>query len=120
MSTARVFGDATQQRAAGGIRAAIDAIVLAAARIYEERARREAVARLIRVTDGMIAEAEELNLREVRYVPDRLRMRAQLVFGLVGFEATSAIRLRPTPTGLIDALFDAQQLLFDAKVGAGG
>ena len=117
MSTAKVVSEAFESSGTGGIRAAIEEMVRETVRAHEQRARREAVARLIRVTDGMIAEVEELNLREVTRIPACLEMRAQLVFEMLGFEPKPPLSAQPTPTRLIDTLFDAQQLLFDLKVG---
>lgn len=116
MSTAKVFSEAFESSGTGGIRAAIEEMVRETVRAYEQRARREAVARMIRVTDAMIAEAEELNLREVTRIPARLEMRAQLVFEMLGFEPKPPLSVEPTATRLVDTLFDAQQILFDLKV----
>ncbi|MFZ0218032.1 MAG: hypothetical protein WAM30_19030, partial [Candidatus Dormiibacterota bacterium] len=112
---ANVFVERGGSLFAGGIRAAVDTMVLEAERAREERAKREAVQRLIQVTDRMIAELEELNLREVPRVPDELRMRARLVFAGLGFEPRPSLPVAPTPTQLIDSVFDAQQIVFELK-----
>lgn len=96
-----------------GIRAAIDAIVSEALRAGAQRAERDAVPRLIGVTDGIIAELEELNLQDVPSVPEPLRARALLALACIGL--APRLRAQPTPTQVLDALFDAQQRLFDWK-----
>ena len=116
MSTVRVSSEATRPPGSGGFRATIDAILFEAGWASEERARRQAIAHLIQVTDAIIAEAEELNLRDVGRISDGLRIRAHRAFQVLGAGASS-LPIQPTPTWLIDAMFDAQQILFDLKLG---
>jgi len=99
----------------GGIQAAITSMVSAARQAHEERLEREAIWRLIQLTDGMIEELEELNLREVPSVSDRWRPVLVLLCASLPFQLRVRFISRPSPTELLDVLFDIQQALFDLK-----
>ena len=99
----------------GGIQAAITSMVSAARQAHEERLQREAIWRLIQLTDGMIEELEELNLRGVRSVSDSWRPLLVLLCASLPFQLRVRFVSRPSPTELLDVLFDIQQALFDLK-----
>lgn len=99
----------------GGIQAAVTTMVSAARRAHEERLQREAIWRLIQLTDGMIDEIEELNLRDVRRVSDSWRPLLVLLCASLPFQLRVKFVTRPSPTELLDVLFDIQQALFDLK-----
>lgn len=111
----RVEADPGPQEPVGGIQAAVATMVSDALHEHEERLAREAVRHLIRVTDGMIAELEALNLREETQVPEGWEARLILLLANLPFEPKVKIPARPSPTQVLDFLFDIQQVLFDRK-----
>lgn len=73
---------------------------------------------LIERTDQILAQLETLNLRGVPRVPPALRAELVLLVDDLPFEFVKPIRPRPTPTALIDLVFDIQQDLFATVSGA--
>jgi hypothetical protein len=73
------------------------------------------VAILIRWTDAMIGELEEDNLRDVRQVSGAWFPRLANLFSVLPFGFRPWLPARPTPTEVMDVLYDAQQNLFDIK-----
>src|SRR5262252_6173029 len=63
----------------------------------------------------MIEELEELNLRGVRSVSDSWRPLLVLLCTSLPFQLRVRFISRPSPTELLDVLFDIQQALFDLK-----
>jgi DNA-binding HxlR family transcriptional regulator len=112
---ARGEADGAAREPAGGIQAAVATMVSEALREHEDRLAREAVRHLINVTDGMIAELEALNLREEPSVPEGWQARLILLLASLPFEPKVKIPARPSPTQVLDFLFDIQQVLFDRK-----
>ena len=67
---------------------------------------------LIERTDQILAQLATLNLRGFPRVPPALRARLIRLVDDLPFEFVKLIRPRPTPTALIDLVFDIQQELF--------
>lgn len=99
------------------IRDAIDAIRAAKHSAVASLLERERIPQLIRWTDAMIEELEELNLLEVRRVDISWRPRLALLFSCLPFEYRPSIRAHPSPTQVVDVLFDIQAHLFNLKNG---
>ena len=103
---------ATQE---GGIQAAIAAIIADERRAQRERLAREAIPQLMREIDAMIVELEELNLQGRGRVPDRWRPRLVRLYVRLPFAPRMCIPARPSPTQLLDVLFDLQEALLRSR-----
>lgn len=103
--------------ASARIQDAIDAIHAAKHSAMASLLERERIPQLIRWTDAMIEELEELNLLEVRRVDISWRPRLALLFSCLPFEYRPSMRAHPSPTQIVDVLFDIQAHLFNLKNG---
>jgi hypothetical protein len=68
--------------------------------------------RLIAVTDLMLDELEALNLADVRRVSAEWRERLVLLFASLPFHYRPRLRAFPSPTEVLDIIFDVQEHLF--------
>jgi len=92
-----------------------DAVDAARRRAHSTALERERIPRLISWTDSMVEELEGLNLRDVRTVDFSWRPRLALLFAFLPFDYRPSIRARPSPTELLDVIFDVQAYLFERK-----
>ena len=83
----------------------------------QRRREREQVDRLVRLTDAIVDELERLNLDEVRRVNGAWRGRLARLFSALPFPYTPWLRAHPSPTEVLDVLFDIQARLLDMKRG---
>jgi hypothetical protein len=86
-----------------------------AARAGRRHPERDRVERLIRLTDGMMDELEQLNLDGVERVQAEWRTRLTFLFSGLPFEYVPWLRAYPSPTEVLDVLFDLQGRLLDQK-----
>jgi hypothetical protein len=87
--------------------------------------KRRQLVQLMRRTDGLIAELEQLNLAGIRTLPDAWRARLQLLVASLPFEYQRARLSRSmSPTEALDLVFDIQahivQLMWPSVTPAGG
>lgn len=75
----------------------------------------EQVQGLLRWTDVMVGELELLNLREVARVGDSWRPRLARLFTALRLDRLPLVRARPSPTELLNVLFDIQDGLLRTK-----
>jgi len=80
-----------------------------------EDARQEHVEELIRLSDAMVDELERLNLAGVARVAYEWRERLAFLFAAVPFAYTPRLRAHPSPTEVLDVLFDLQAPLLDLR-----
>lgn len=99
----------------GRIRTALAAIEAARRSPSEEQHALDALDRLTRLTDSMIGEFEELNLRGVQQAPDHWQLRLAGLLSSLPFEYSWNVGAHPTPSEVLDVLFEMQQKLFDHK-----
>ena len=101
----------------GRLQAAADEARLASDRLAMERLPRLRLVLLLQRSDEMLAELETLNLTSVRRVPEsRLAELAALVAELpFGYQVP--IRERPSPTAVMDVVFDVQAGLLRSITG---
>jgi hypothetical protein len=83
-------------------------ITLANERHAIQRSRRARVALLRARTDRILEGLEELNLLEVRRVPELTRFQLAAMVADLPFEYRLSISKNPSPTELIDLVFDLQ------------
>jgi hypothetical protein len=76
---------------------------------------RDRVERLIRLTDAMMDELEQLNLEGVERVHGEWRTRLTFLFSGLPFQYVPWLRAYPSPTEVLDVLFDLQGRLLDLK-----
>lgn len=67
---------------------------------------------LIALTDAMLEELEQLNLADVARVSAEWRERLVLLFASLPFEHRARLRAFPSPTEVLDVIFDVQERLF--------
>lgn len=77
---------------------------------------RERVERLIELTDAMVAELEQLNLDGVERVEAAWKPRLTALFSELPFRYLPWLRAYPSPTEVLDLLFDLQAQLLDLKL----
>lgn len=76
---------------------------------------RDRVVRLMRLTDAMVDELEQLNLDGVERVRSQWRTRLTFLFSGLPFEYEPWLRAYPSPTEVLDVLFDVQGRLLELK-----
>lgn len=76
---------------------------------------RDRVERLIRMTDEMMNELEQLNLDGVDRVRAEWRTRLAFLFSGLPFTYVPWLRAYPSPTEVLDVLFDLQAHLLELK-----
>lgn len=76
---------------------------------------RERVQRLIELTDAMVEELEQLNLKEVERVGSEWKPRLTFLFSALPFRYVPCLRARPSPSEVLDVLFDLQAPLLNLK-----
>jgi hypothetical protein len=81
------------------------------------RPERQRVERLIQLTDTMVDELEQLNLADVERVGSEWRQRLTFLFSALPFPYLPRLRAFPSPTEVLDVLFDLQAPLLELKVG---
>ena len=79
---------------------------------HEERLR---LRELLGLTDHMVEELERLNLRDVPCVGAEWRSRLALLFGRLPFAYQPHLRTAPSPSEVLDLLFDVQGRLLAIK-----
>ena len=79
------------------------------------RRERERVLRLMRLTDALVDELERLNLAGVQRVGGEWRPRLASLFSVLPFRYVPWLRAHPSPTEVLDVLFDIQARLLDLK-----
>jgi hypothetical protein len=89
-------------------------------RWHLERAERreleqQRVQQLMRATDAIVDELERLNLQHVERVDAEWKRRLTLLFAELPFSYTPWLRAYPSPTEVLDVLFEVQQRLLDLK-----
>jgi len=99
------------------IEAASAAISDAIIRARSERWERLQLERLLHRTDRLLEEIEQLNLGEVRRLPAGLKARVSLLLSTLPFDFEPTITASPTPTVVLDVIFDLQELIFELKAG---
>jgi hypothetical protein len=77
-----------------------------------ERAR---IQHLLTLTDATVDELERLNLNEVERLSGEWRERLALLFAELPFPYIPWVRAHPSPTEVLDVLFDIQGRLLDLK-----
>ncbi len=70
---------------------------------------------LLRLTDAIIGELERLNLEQVERVGAEWRERLTLLFAELPFPYTPWLRAHPSPTEVLDVLFDIQGRVLELK-----
>jgi hypothetical protein len=75
------------------------------------------IQRLLQLTDTMVDELEQLNLADVERVGIEWRTRLTFLFSALPFPYLPRLRAFPSPTEVLDVLFDLQAPLLDLKVG---
>jgi hypothetical protein len=93
---------------AGVNRALVDVIT----HDWWRRLDRARLPRLIALTDVMLDELEALNLADVPRVSAEWRERLVLLFASLPFEYRPRLRAFPSPTEVLDIIFDVQEHLF--------
>jgi hypothetical protein len=91
------------------------AISRARSAAIKRRAQRGLYPAMIQAIDDLLFELEELNLQGVIRVPGPLRERSQALLSMVPAEDPEAVRVRQKVVGMMDSLFNAQEILFRAK-----
>jgi hypothetical protein len=86
-------------------------ISLAHKRFVNERFRRFHVPSLLKRTDRMLGDLEELNLMDVSRVPESLGLQMAALVADLPFEYSLVIGNRHSPTEVIDLVFDLQEAL---------
>jgi hypothetical protein len=81
----------------------------------DERPRLE---RLMRLTDRLLDEVEQLNLDEACRLSPDWTARLDLLFSSLPFAFEPVIDASPTPTDVLDVIFDLQQAILARKTGA--
>jgi hypothetical protein len=82
----------------------------------EQRHReRERLRQLVRLTDQLVCELEQLNLEDVERVDAGWRRRLELLFASLPFPYRPWLRAHPSPSQVLDVLFDVQVQLLDLK-----
>ena len=76
---------------------------------------RDRVVRLMRITDEMMDELEQLNLEGVERVRAEWRTRLAFLFSGLHFHYVPWLRAYPSPTEVLDVLFDLQARLLELK-----
>lgn len=76
---------------------------------------RERVVKLVRLTDAMMNELEQLNLDGVERVRGEWRTRLAFLFSGLPFPYEPWLRAYPSPTEVLDVLFDLQGRLLELK-----
>jgi hypothetical protein len=76
---------------------------------------RDRVVRLMRLTDEMMDELEQLNLDGVQRVRAEWRTRLTFLFSGLPFHYVPWLRAYPSPTEVLDVLFDLQARLLELK-----
>jgi hypothetical protein len=80
--------------------------------------RRQRLARLVRWTDGLIGELEQLNVAGVRTLPAAWRARLQLLMASLPFPcATDSLAPSMSPTEALDVVFDIQERIIELMGG---
>jgi hypothetical protein len=102
-------------RLTGGIGAAVADASREAERLQDARSRLRRIRRLILVTDAMIEELEQENLRELELVPRRWRARLSALFASLPFSYRPSLDHLRRPTDVLDILYELQGRLFSLK-----
>lgn len=84
---------------------------------HSERRERLRLERLIRRTDLLLDEIEQLNLGEVDRLPAKLAVQVALLCSCLPIAHEPAISTSTTPTHALDVVFDLQELIFALKTG---
>ena len=84
--------------------------------IRVEQSDRDRVVWLIRLTDAMVDELEELNLDDVERVGGDWKPRLTRLFSLLPFDYVPWLRAYPSPTEVLDIIFDVQAPLLEMKL----
>jgi hypothetical protein len=100
--------------ATGGIAAAVED-ARQARRLQEARSTRRRNRRLLLVTDAMIEELEQENLRGVEAVPPGWRARLNLLFASLPFSYGASLEDLRCPTDVLDVIYDLQGRLLRLK-----
>jgi hypothetical protein len=104
--------------AVGPLDAAIREMMLASERFATERLRRRRLSSLLERSDLLLAGLEELNLLEVKRVPERGLSQLSVLLADLPFEHRLPIGPRPSPTAAIDAVFDLQEAILRSITGS--
>ncbi len=68
----------------------------------------ERIESLVRLTDAIVDELEQLNLDDVQRVNGDWRRRLAHLFSLLPFPYSPWLRAHPSPTEVLDVMFDVQ------------
>jgi hypothetical protein len=98
--------------------AACDEIWDAIVQARSERSERLRLERLMRWTDRLLDELERLNLSEVPRLSASWRASLAPLFSSLPFEFKPIITASPTPTEVLDVVFDLQQLILSLKTSS--
>jgi hypothetical protein len=82
----------------------------------EHQPGRERVERLIELTDAMVGELEQLNLDGIERVEAAWKPRLSALFSALPFSYLPWLRAFPSPTEVLDLVFDVQAQLLDMKL----
>lgn len=108
---------AARPAARGPLDAAIREMMLASERFATERLRRRRLTSLLERSDLLLAGFEDLNLREVKRVPERGVSRLAALVADLPLEHRLSIGPRPSPTAAIDVVFDLQEGILHSIAG---
>jgi hypothetical protein len=103
--------------AVGPLDSAIREMMLASERFAIERLRRRRLTSLLERSDLLLAGLEELNLLEVKRIPERRLSQLAVLAADLPFEYQLPIGPRPSPTAVIDAVFDLQEAILRSITG---
>jgi hypothetical protein len=103
--------------AIGPLESTAEAVRLASERFAIERLRRRRLASLLERTDQMLIQLEQLNLLEVKRVPDSWPTHLAALVADLPFPHQPPAELGPSPTAAIDAVFDVQAGLLRSMTG---
>ncbi|HSR25076.1 MAG TPA: hypothetical protein VLW53_16090 [Candidatus Eisenbacteria bacterium] len=73
------------------------------------------IQQLVRATDAIVDELERLNLQHVERLEGEWKRRLTLLFAALPFPYTPWLRAHPSPSEVLDVLFDVQGRLLDLK-----
>jgi hypothetical protein len=106
-----------RHNAAGPLDSAIREMRLASELFAIEQLRRRRLTRLLERSDLLLAGLEELNLLDLKRVPERGLSQLEALVAEVPFEYRLPIGPRPSPTAAIDAVFDLQAGILQTMTG---
>ena len=86
-------------------------MILATEKYEAERLKRARLTSLLARTDRILASLEELNLMEVGHAPEVFRVQMTALIADLPFGFQLLISDHPSPTELIDLVFDVQETL---------